>query len=96
MAYDTDGTVDSYCFDFGDGTNSSWTSSPTAKHKYSKAGIYPIKAKSRDNNSTESDLSTTVTVQVDRKTEPTPSLGAVGMLAVMVAAALFLGRLRKG
>lgn len=35
-----DGRVDYYFFDFGDGTNSSWTTLPIVTHKYAEEGQY--------------------------------------------------------
>ena len=36
----SDGRIDSYFFDFGDGTNSSWTTLPEVLHQYGSAGTY--------------------------------------------------------
>ena len=35
-----DSRIDEYFFDFGDGTNSSWTTLSTIEHNYSRSGIY--------------------------------------------------------
>lgn len=35
-----DGRIDYYLFDFGDGTNSSWTTLPVVTHKYAAEGTY--------------------------------------------------------
>ncbi|MCD6241374.1 PKD domain-containing protein [Candidatus Bathyarchaeota archaeon] len=35
-----DGRIDYYFFDFGDGTNSSWTPLSVVKHKYASEGTY--------------------------------------------------------
>jgi len=40
---DNDGTIMGYFFDFGDGTNSTWSSSHTAEHVYRKVGIYKVR-----------------------------------------------------
>ncbi|MEM3458653.1 MAG: right-handed parallel beta-helix repeat-containing protein [Candidatus Bathyarchaeia archaeon] len=39
-SYDPDGRVDKYLFDFGDGSNSGWTTLSIFSHKYSAEGIY--------------------------------------------------------
>jgi len=35
-----DGRIDYYFFDFGDGTNSGWTTLPVVTHKYAEEGEY--------------------------------------------------------
>ncbi|MEW6069729.1 MAG: PKD domain-containing protein [Candidatus Thermoplasmatota archaeon] len=49
--YDPDpgGMVVGYLFEFGDGTNSSWTSSWVVKHNYTRKGTYYPKLKVKDN-----------------------------------------------
>jgi PKD repeat protein len=37
-----DGRIDYYFFDFGDGTNSSWTTLPVVTHKYSQQNTYNV------------------------------------------------------
>ena len=39
-SFDSDGRVDRYFFDFGDGSNSSWTTLSVFTHKYSSLGTY--------------------------------------------------------
>jgi hypothetical protein len=36
-----------YCFDWGDGTYSAWSSSPSSTHSWPKPGIYLVKAQAR-------------------------------------------------
>jgi outer membrane protein assembly factor BamB len=46
--------IDKYYFDFGDGTDSGWTTNYTITHNYSKAGDYIVKLKVIDNHRLES------------------------------------------
>ena len=46
---DTDGWVIEYWFDFDDGGNSGWVSSPFISHNYTNSGNYTPKIKVRDN-----------------------------------------------
>ena len=41
QSYD-DGKIVYYFFDFGDGTNSSWTTTSVVKHKYTQEGVYNV------------------------------------------------------
>ncbi|MEW6069084.1 MAG: PKD domain-containing protein [Candidatus Thermoplasmatota archaeon] len=56
ISYDSDGKVEWYWFEFGDGTNSGWISAPQTTHNYTCKGIYYPKLKVKDNFSAESDL----------------------------------------
>lgn len=62
-SYDLDGTVSSYWFDYGDGTNSSWTKNPI-QYKTYKNGTYYAKVKVKDNLGLESNWSSQVTITV--------------------------------
>ncbi len=53
-SYD-DGRVDRYFFDFGDGTNSSWTTLSLFTHNYSSTGIYNADLKVMDDFGDKSD-----------------------------------------
>jgi len=44
-----DGFIEYYFFDFGDGTNSSWTNSPTITHQYAEEGTYNVTVTVMDN-----------------------------------------------
>jgi len=46
---DEDGWVTEYWFDFGDGSNSGWVSSPVISHNYTNSWNYTPKIKVRDN-----------------------------------------------
>jgi len=62
-SYD-DGRVDQYFFDFGDKTNSSWTTLSLFAHSYSYTGNYTAKLKVMDDFGNESnEASTTIKVQ---------------------------------
>jgi len=39
-SYDLDGEVEFYLFEFGDGTNSGWTTLPIVTHEYATEGTY--------------------------------------------------------
>ncbi|MDI6846982.1 MAG: NosD domain-containing protein, partial [Candidatus Bathyarchaeia archaeon] len=58
-SYD-DGRVDQYFFDFGDGTNSSWTTLSLFTHNYSSTGTYNAKLTVMDDFGNESDGSVVV------------------------------------
>ncbi len=45
---DPDGNVTEYYFDFGDGSNSGWVSSPVISHNYTNSGNYNITLKVQD------------------------------------------------
>jgi hypothetical protein len=51
---DSDGFVESYFFDFGDGNYSGWINSSKINYNYSQAGSYLSKLKVRDNYKAES------------------------------------------
>jgi hypothetical protein len=62
-SYD-EGRVDKYYFDFGDGTNSGWTTLTLLNHSYSFTGTYQAKLKVMDDFGAESTIATkTITVQ---------------------------------
>ncbi|NOX71185.1 MAG: PKD domain-containing protein, partial [Candidatus Micrarchaeota archaeon] len=62
-SYDTDGSVVSYYFDYGDGTTSGWVSSSCIPHIYYTAGTFHPKLKVKDNLGAESTWSS-VTINV--------------------------------
>lgn len=72
---DSDNDEIFYLFDWGDGSNSSWIgpfSSGTiciASNMWSIAGIYSIKAKSRDANGDESSWSSVLSVEIKNETK---------------------------
>ncbi len=57
-------TVESYWFDFGDGVNSSWVTSPYIAHQYELSGEYYAKVKARDDSGVESDWSTSILIEI--------------------------------
>lgn len=71
-SYDPDGSVVSYWFDYGDGTNSGWTSDMQKYKVYSESGEYNAKIKVKDNQGLESDwtkiMKITVTSRPTTKT----------------------------
>lgn len=65
-SYDPDGQVTAYFFDFGDGSNSGWLSSPASStsHHYEIQGQYLARLKVRDNDGLESNWCAPVDVTV--------------------------------
>jgi parallel beta-helix repeat protein len=67
-SFDTDGRVDRYFFDFGDGSNSGWTTLSILTHKYSLGG-QPVRTYNAtltvmdDYGTTSDDVLTTITVR---------------------------------
>lgn len=59
-----DGRIDYYLFDFGDGTNSSWTSLPVVTHKYSQQNTYNATLTVMDDFGVTSNNTQRTTVQV--------------------------------
>ncbi|MEM3488442.1 MAG: Ig-like domain-containing protein [Nitrososphaerota archaeon] len=60
-SYDPEGTVLQYFFDFGDGSNSGWTSSPVVRHQYQNSLEQSLRSlivsvKVRDSSGLESDI----------------------------------------
>lgn len=51
---DTDGGVEKYLFIFGDGTDSGWTTIPSARHTYVRSGRYEASLRVMDNEGTTS------------------------------------------
>jgi hypothetical protein len=80
--YSTSGTdLDSdqvkYCFDWGDGSPSSWTSSlvssgstGSASHAWSGSGTFQVKAKSQDEHGLDSGWSSALTVTISSMNNP--------------------------
>jgi PKD repeat protein len=66
---DEDGSVTHYFFDFGDGTNSSWVSTPVVSHTYTTSGKYNVTLKVRDDKNAESALSEPIEITVKTKKE---------------------------
>ena len=61
-SYDPDGRVDRYFFDFGDGSNSGWTTLSVFSHKYSSSGMYSANLSVMDDYGAVSNI---VSVTVD-------------------------------
>jgi uncharacterized repeat protein (TIGR02543 family) len=57
---DTDGTITSYGFDYGDGSSISWSTNPITYHSYNIAGTFTSRVKVVDNSGLESWSSTTI------------------------------------
>ncbi|MBN2101928.1 MAG: PKD domain-containing protein, partial [Candidatus Aenigmarchaeota archaeon] len=69
-SYDIDGSVVSYYFDFGDGSNSGWTSIDHVYHTYNIQGTYTTRVRVRDDDSSDSAWSSTAAIVVIRETNP--------------------------
>ncbi len=64
QSHDSDGYVDKYYFDFGDGTSTGWINNPYAYHSYSSKGTYIARLRVMDNNGKISQWSS-VTIKID-------------------------------
>jgi hypothetical protein len=63
-SFDSDGRIDRYFFDFGDGSNSSWTTLSIFTHKYSSLGTYDATLTVMDDYGvTNNTMVTTINVQ---------------------------------
>jgi hypothetical protein len=69
-----DGFIEYYFFDFGDGTNSSWTTSPTTTHQYAHQGAYNVTVIVMDNLGVVSTNTEQVQTQITVIPEFQPSL----------------------
>jgi len=97
---DPDGRVMLYLFDFGDGTDSCWTLSPSVDHSYASPGQYVVRLRVQDDKGAQSPWSREITVEVKAAR---PKAAEKGLLPGMEGAAaagallgaLFLGRHRR-
>jgi hypothetical protein len=69
-SYDPDGSVVAYLFDYGDGTNSGWTTSSKISKIYNNVGEYFVKVKVRDDKGSESDWSDAIKIKVIISPDP--------------------------
>jgi PKD repeat protein len=95
---DSDGTVEEYKFDFGDGTDSGWQKESKAKHSYEEKGTYNVKVYVKDDLGGES-VSTEMVVTVEESSSfeiPTNMLlGAVGLIIVIVIVIVVVIAMKK-
>ncbi|MGF3573693.1 MAG: right-handed parallel beta-helix repeat-containing protein [Candidatus Bathyarchaeia archaeon] len=85
-----DGYVEYYFFDFGDGTNSSWTTSPTVTHQYTEEGIYNATVIVMDNLGATSTNEEQITVQMIVIPEFQPILiMSLFMMATLLAVVIY-------
>jgi PKD repeat protein len=84
---DPDGTISSYYFDFGDGSNSGWVATPSVSHTYATTGTYTAKLKVKDNSGAEStDMSMVITVEKKpAKKTPGFEFGLMLMIVGLIA-----------
>ncbi|MEM3442274.1 MAG: right-handed parallel beta-helix repeat-containing protein [Candidatus Bathyarchaeia archaeon] len=76
-SYDGDGYIDKYFFDFGDGTDSGWTTLSISTHKYSSPGTYNAKVMVMDDYGAVSEaVETTVYIQSLQSLQVSIELGA--------------------
>ncbi len=95
------GPISEYYFDYGDGENSGWVSTPTVFHTFAQDGKYTIKLKVRDANGNESDYDTLqITVNgpaTGGETEITPDATDMtlpfALIAVIIALAAIIAYL---
>ncbi|MCW4016028.1 MAG: C25 family cysteine peptidase [Candidatus Bathyarchaeota archaeon] len=64
-SYDLDGEIVLYKFDFGDGTNTGWISSPTVSHHYEEVGSYEISLVVQDDGSYTSSSESKIPVEIN-------------------------------
>jgi PKD repeat protein len=76
-SFDTDGVISQYLFNFGDGENSGWVPSGTAKHTYNKEGVFSATLKVRDDDGAESALDTVQVSVVDTNEAPTANIVSI-------------------
>ncbi|MEW5759529.1 MAG: PKD domain-containing protein [Candidatus Thermoplasmatota archaeon] len=63
---DPDGTVASYLFEFGDGTNTGWTPMAIVSHKYQKQGKYVVNLSVIDDRNGMSKWKSQVTIVIEK------------------------------
>jgi uncharacterized repeat protein (TIGR01451 family) len=74
LSTDYDGTISSYYFDFGDGSNSGWISNPTVTHQYTDGTIvYSVSLKVRDDDNDECINVPTTEILINNR-KPVPAL----------------------
>jgi hypothetical protein len=82
---DPDGYIESYLFDFGDGTNSSWINSSTITHAYDSVGKFKVSVSVKDNRSgiVKSEI---FEIEVKKKEEQgfLPGFGISALLIVLI------------
>ncbi len=83
-SFDTDGVVSEYLFNFGDGVNSGWITTGTAKHSYTNEGVYTATLKVRDDDGAESALDSVQLSVVDTNEAPTASITSIDPNPAMV------------
>jgi len=82
---DQDGTVASYYFDFGDGTNSGWVDTGNMSHKYTVAGPHMVKLKVKDNDGFEStEMLMSLTIEEESKGGSSGGLAGGSMLPILL------------
>jgi hypothetical protein len=64
-SFDPDGSVDEYLFDYGDGSDSGWTTSQAAAHAYTESGVRYAKVMVKDNDGLTSEWSNSIRITVD-------------------------------
>jgi hypothetical protein len=79
---DTDGTVEQYKFDFGDGTVTDWQTESKAKHTYEEKGKYSVKVHVKDDLGGES-VSTVMVVTVEEPATIGIELGTSAILGIV-------------
>jgi hypothetical protein len=101
---DPEGTIVSYYYDFGDGTNSGWVSNKTMSKTYLTVGTFDVTVKVKDDLGFESinTAKISVTTQAPKKTK-TDGLGTnmlmlivILVLVVMVIVALMIALRMRG
>jgi len=85
-----DGRIDYYFFDFGDGTNSSWTSLPVVTHKYALNGTYYATVTVMDDYGVTSTNAELIKVQIIVVPEfPSPLILLIFMIITLLAVVIY-------
>lgn len=74
MVTDPDGHDVRYKFNWGDGSNSGWIDSPTAKHKWTSKGDFDITVTAKDEHGATSSKSNSLTVTIHNDAPNTPEI----------------------
>ncbi len=94
---DPDGEADMYLFDFGDGTNSSWTTESRVGHSYQEEGSYAVTLWVRDTDGTVSTSPAIIVLEVEKEELEGTSWDylAFGVVIVALLVTLMLVALRR-
>jgi hypothetical protein len=87
---DNDGTISSYFFEFGDGTNSNWSSSNSVEHTYHQVDIYHVRVAVCDDLGSVSNWSETAIIRIEGPSSSGLGWLACGLLALALIVILII------